>query len=86
MSDPNEVITDQRLEKRTRCRFSVTEKKRLLAEADDLPLGERGAWLGRGASCSGVCTIWRSGGSGLDSVRGVFVVDVQDAFKQWSTQ
>ena len=31
MSDSNEVVTDPRLEKRTRRRFSVAEKKRLSA-------------------------------------------------------
>lgn len=48
MSDSNEVVTDPRLEKRTRRRFSVAERKRLLAEADALPHGEKGAWLRRG--------------------------------------
>ena len=47
MSDSNEVITDPRLEKRTRRRFSVSEKKRLLAEADTLSYGDKGAWLSR---------------------------------------
>ena len=47
MSDSNEVVTDPRLEKRTRRRFSVAEKKRLLAEADGLGHGEKGAWLRR---------------------------------------
>lgn len=37
MSDSNEVVTDPRLEKRTRRRFSVAEKKRLLVEAEALP-------------------------------------------------
>ena len=45
MSDLDEVITDPRLEKPTRRRFSVAEKKRLLAEADDLPHGEKGGWF-----------------------------------------
>ena len=43
MSYSNEVNTDPRLEKRTRRRFSVTEKKRLLAEADALGHGGKGA-------------------------------------------
>ena len=47
MSDSNEVVTDPRLEKRTRRRFSVAERKHLLAEADALPHGEKGAWLRR---------------------------------------
>jgi len=41
MSDSNEIVTDPRLEKRTRRRFSVAEKKRLLAEADTLPYGDK---------------------------------------------
>ena len=49
MSDSNEVVTDPRLEKCTRRRFSVTEKKRLLAEADDLgtcqPFSNRSAYF-----------------------------------------
>lgn len=45
MSDSNEVITDPRLEKRTRRRFSAAEKKRLLNEADTLPYGEKRGWL-----------------------------------------
>lgn len=43
MSDSKEVITDPRFEKRTRRQFSVAERKRLLAEADALPYGEKGA-------------------------------------------
>ena len=47
MSDSNEVVTDPRLEKRARRRFSVAEQKRLLAEADALDHGDKGAWLWR---------------------------------------
>lgn len=59
MSDSNEVITDPRLEKRTRRRFSVAEKKRLLAEADALPHGEKGAWLRRKGLYAGQLSTWR---------------------------
>lgn len=68
MSDSNEVVTDPRLEKRTRRRFSVAGKKRLLAEADDLPYGEKGGWLQ--GLYAGQLPTWRKelaehGGSGL---------------------
>ena len=59
MSDSNEVVTDPRLEKRTRRRFSVAEKKRLLAEADSLPHGEKGAWLRRKGLYAGQLSTWR---------------------------
>ena len=59
MSDSNEVITDPRLEKRTRRRFSAGEKKRLLAEADALPYGEKGAWLRRQGLYAGQLSTWR---------------------------
>ena len=59
MSDPNEVVTDPRLEKRTRRRFSVAEKKRLLAEADALGYGENGAWLRRNGLYAGQLSNWR---------------------------
>ena len=59
MSDSNEVVTDPRLEKRTRRRFSVAEKKRLLAEADALPDGEKGAWLRRKGLYAGQLSNWR---------------------------
>ena len=59
MSDPNEVVTDPRLEKRTRRRFSVAEKKRLLAEADALGHGEKGAWLRRNGLYAGQLSNWR---------------------------
>jgi len=45
MSASNEVVTDPRLEKRTRRQFSPAEKKRLLAEAEGLPCVQKGAWL-----------------------------------------
>ena len=59
MSDSNEVVTDPRLEKRTRRRFSVAERKRLLAEADALPYGEKGAWLRRQGLYAGQLSTWR---------------------------
>ena len=59
MSDSNEVITDPHLEKRTRRRFSVAEKKRLLAEADALPYGDKGAWLRRKGLYAGQLSTWR---------------------------
>ena len=59
MSDSNEVITDPRLEKRTRRRFSVAQKKRLLAEADALAYGEKGAWLRRKGLYAGQLSNWR---------------------------
>lgn len=59
MSDSNEVITDPRLEKRSRRRFSATEKKRLLEEADALPYGEKGGWLRRQGLYAGQLSTWR---------------------------
>ena len=59
MSDSNEVVTAPRLEKRTRRRFSVSEKKRLLAEAEALPHGEKGAWLRRQGLYAGQLSSWR---------------------------
>lgn len=59
MPDFNEVVTDPRLEKRTRRRFSIAEKKRLLAEADDLPHGEKGAWLRRKGLYADQLSTWR---------------------------
>ncbi len=59
MSDSNEVVTDPRLEKRTRRRFSVNEKKRFLAEADALPHGEKGSWLRRKDLYAGQLSTWR---------------------------
>jgi len=59
MADSNEVTTDPRLEKRTRRQFSVAEKKRLLAEADALAHGEKGAWLRRQGLYAGQLSTWR---------------------------
>lgn len=47
------------MEKRTRRRFSVAEKKRLLAEADGLGHGEKGAWLRRKGLYAGQLSTWR---------------------------
>lgn len=59
MSDSNEIPPDERLEKRTRRRFSATEKKRLLEEADRLPHGEKGPWLRRKGLYAGQLSTWR---------------------------
>jgi len=59
MSDSNEVLTDPRLEKRSRRRFSLAEKKRLLAEAEGLPHGQKGAWLRRNGLFAGQLSNWR---------------------------
>ena len=59
MKDPNEVQPDERLEKRTRRRFSGAEKKRLLAEAEQVPRGEKGAWLRRNGLYAGQLSTWR---------------------------
>lgn len=58
-SDFKEVVTDPRLEKRTRRRFSVAEKKRLLAEADALGMPERGGWWRRKGLYAGRWSNWR---------------------------
>lgn len=59
MPDSSEVITDPRLEKRTRRRFSLAEKKRLWAEAEALPHGQKGAWLRRNGLFAGQLSTWR---------------------------
>lgn len=53
MTDSNEIPTDPRLAKRTRRRFSGAEKKRLLAEMDELSHGEKGLWLRRNGLYAG---------------------------------
>jgi len=60
MADTNEVVTDPRLEKRTRRRFGVAEKKRLLAEAEALPHGQKGAWLRKKGLYAAQLSNWRS--------------------------
>jgi transposase len=47
VSESKAVLTEPKLERRTRRRFSTTEKRRLLAETDALPHGEQGASLRR---------------------------------------
>lgn len=59
MSDSNEIPTDPDLERRTRRRFSVAEKKRRLAEADGVPYGEKGPWLRRNGLYAGQLSTWR---------------------------
>jgi len=59
MSDSTEVVTNPRLEKRTRRQFSVAERKRLLAEADALEYGEKGGWLRRNGLYAGQLSTWR---------------------------
>jgi len=59
MVDSSEIVTDPRLEQRTRRRFSVAKRKRLLAEADTLPHGDKGAWLRRKGLYAGQSSTWR---------------------------
>lgn len=59
MTDSNEIPTDPRLEKRTRRHFFSPEKRRLLAEMDALPRGEKGKRLRHQGLCSGQLTTWR---------------------------
>lgn len=59
MNESNEILTKPDLERRTRRQFSGTEKQRLLAEADALPHGEKGAWLRRNGLYAGQLSTWR---------------------------
>lgn len=59
VSEDNEVATEPSLERRTRRRFSGTEKQRLLAELDALPRGEKGAWLRRNGLYAAQLANWR---------------------------
>jgi transposase-like protein len=75
VSESNEVLTEPKLERRTRRRFSAAEKRRLLAEADALPHGEQGAWLRRNGLYAAQLSQWRKtlaeqGTEGLESKRG----------------
>ena len=75
MSESNEVLTEPRLERRTRRRFSAAEKQRLLAEADALAHGEQGAWLRRNGLYAAQLSQWRKalteqGTQGLEPKRG----------------
>jgi len=75
VSESNEVLTEPKLERRTRRRFSAAEKQRLLAEADALPHGEQGAWLRRNGLYAAQLSQWRKalaeqGTQGLERKRG----------------
>ncbi len=75
MSESNEVLTEPKLERRTRRRFTAAEKQRLLAEADALPHGEQGAWLRRNGLYAAQLSQWRKtlaeqGAQGLEAKRG----------------
>jgi len=75
VSESNEVMTEPTLERRTRRRFSATEKQRLLAEADALAHGEQGAWLRRNGLYAAQLSQWRKalaeqGTQGLEPKRG----------------
>ena len=75
MSESNEVLTEPKLERRTRRRFSTAEKQRLLAEADALAHGEQGAWLRRNGLYAAQLSQWRKtfaeqGTQGLEPKRG----------------
>jgi transposase-like protein len=59
VSESNEVVTEPKLERRTRRRFSAAEKQRLLAEADALPHGEQAAWLRRNGLYAAQLSQWR---------------------------
>jgi transposase-like protein len=59
VSESNEVLTEPKLERRTRRRFSAAEKQRLLAQADALPHGEQGAWLRRNGLYAAQLSQWR---------------------------
>jgi hypothetical protein len=48
VSESNEVVTEPKLERRTRRRFSAAEKQRLLAEADASPHAPHGEHHARG--------------------------------------
>jgi len=75
VSESTEVLTEPKLERRTRRRFSAAEKQRLLAEADALPHGEQGAWLRRNGLYAAQLSQWRKtlaeqGTQGLERKRG----------------
>jgi transposase-like protein len=75
VSESNEVLTEPKLERRTRRRFSAAEKRRLLTEADALPHGEQGAWLRRNGLYAAQLSQWRKtlaaqGTEGLAPKRG----------------
>ena len=59
MAVDTEVVTDPKLERRTRRQFSAAEKRRLLSEYDNLPRGEKGAWLRREGLYGAQLANWR---------------------------
>lgn len=59
MNDSKEVLPHPDLERRTRRQFGAAEKQRLLAEAEALPHGEKGAWLRRNGLYAGQLSTWR---------------------------
>lgn len=59
MNTLNEVKTRPTLEQYTRRQFSGVEKKRLLAEMDGWPRGEKGAWLRRNGLYAVQLLDWR---------------------------
>lgn len=66
-----EVESDPQLERRTRRRFSASEKQRLLSESDQLGYGDQGAWLRRNGLYATQLSTWRkqlnaSGSTGLE--------------------
>ncbi|MCG5548944.1 hypothetical protein LRD17_09345, partial [Halorhodospira halochloris] len=54
-----EVVNDPKLERHTRRQFSAAEKRRLLSEYDNLPRGEKGAWLRREGLYGAQLANWR---------------------------
>ncbi|MFY9976214.1 MAG: hypothetical protein WAK53_18320 [Chromatiaceae bacterium] len=59
MDESNEVLTEASLERRTRRRFSLADKQRLLAEADVPVHGEQGAWPRRNGLYGARLSRWR---------------------------
>ena len=64
MAVDTEVVTDPKLERRTRRQFSAAEKRRLLSEYDNLPRGEKGAWLRREGLYGAQLANWRKTAQG----------------------
>jgi len=59
MSESNEVLSEPKLERRTRRRFTAAEKQRLLGEAEALGRGEQSAWLRRNGLYASQLSEWR---------------------------
>lgn len=75
MAQDTEVSTEPELERRTRRKFSSADKRRLLAEYDNLVHGEKGAWLRRQGLYAAQLTGWRrtleaQGSEGLEPKTG----------------